>query len=158
MSNFIFLKLDGIKGESFDERHKDEISVDSFSWAISHGEMGDTGPSGAVAHANLPDIHIIKVVDRSSPELMLACFSSRQIKAGVITVRRAGGEYHEYLKIKLNDIIVSSVRQEAGRESCSEAVTLTFAQVQMEYQGQSPSGSPEAAVMTGWDLRNNRGA
>ena len=30
-----FLKLDGIKGESTDAKHKDEIDVESFSWGIN---------------------------------------------------------------------------------------------------------------------------
>ena len=27
-----FLKIDGIQGESRDDRHKDEIDIESFSW------------------------------------------------------------------------------------------------------------------------------
>ena len=30
-----FLKLDGIKGESADAKHKDEIDIESFSWGMT---------------------------------------------------------------------------------------------------------------------------
>ena len=30
-----FLKLDGVKGESFDNTHKGEIDILSFSWGVS---------------------------------------------------------------------------------------------------------------------------
>ena len=44
-----FLKLEGVKGESQSDRHKDEIDVLSFSWGVSqtgtfaHGGGGGEG-------------------------------------------------------------------------------------------------------------------
>ena len=35
-----FLKLDGIQGESADEKHKDEIQLMSFSWGGSPDLLG----------------------------------------------------------------------------------------------------------------------
>ena len=31
-----FIKFDGIKGESTDAKHKDEIDVESWSWGETH--------------------------------------------------------------------------------------------------------------------------
>ena len=43
-----FLKLDGIQGESVDEKHKDEIQIMSFSWGGSQtSSVAGTGGSGA---------------------------------------------------------------------------------------------------------------
>lgn len=33
----MFLKIDGIKGESQDKKHKDEIDLSSWSWGASTG-------------------------------------------------------------------------------------------------------------------------
>ena len=41
----IFLKLGDIKGESTDDKHKNEIEVLSFSWGIANTEQAElTGP------------------------------------------------------------------------------------------------------------------
>ena len=43
-----FLKLEGIKGESQDDKHRDEIDVLSFSWGVSQtGTMAFGGGAGA---------------------------------------------------------------------------------------------------------------
>ena len=45
-----FIKFDGIKGESADAKHKDEIDIESWSWGETHpGRAG--GPAAAEAPA-----------------------------------------------------------------------------------------------------------
>ena len=39
-----FLKIDGIEGESSDDKHKGEIEVESFSWGAT--QAGSPGPGG----------------------------------------------------------------------------------------------------------------
>ena len=34
-----FIKFDGIKGESADAKHKDEIDVESWSWGETHAGL-----------------------------------------------------------------------------------------------------------------------
>ena len=47
MASDYLLELDGIKGESLDEKHKDKIEIDSFSWGVSNdGNMGRGGGGG----------------------------------------------------------------------------------------------------------------
>jgi type VI secretion system secreted protein Hcp len=149
----IFLRLDGIKGEGSDYRRKDEIGIESFTWGIR--QTGAPEPGGA--DRVVQDITIVKRVDKSSPELMLACCNGKQIKAGVITVREPMG--FERLKIELNDIIVSSVQQGGSSESMTETLSLNFSKVQMEYQPQGASGAPEGGpIIRGWDFKQNREA
>jgi len=49
MATDYFLKLDGIKGESKDSKHKDEIDLLSFSWGATqtgaHASGGGGGPA-----------------------------------------------------------------------------------------------------------------
>ena len=39
----MFLKMDGIKGESVDDKHKDEIDVLSWSWGMSQSGSAHMG-------------------------------------------------------------------------------------------------------------------
>jgi len=105
-----FLKLDGIKGESADAKHKGEIDIESFSWGMSQTGVSATGGGGGAGKVKVHDIVVTKRTDASSPLLMLNCANGAHIKEGLLTVRKAGGTQLEFLKIKLTDILVSSYK------------------------------------------------
>jgi len=156
----MFLKLDGIKGESQDHKHKDEIHIESFSWGMAqHGTHGAGGGGGA-GKVSVHDISVTKLVDKATPELMLACCNGQHIKEGLLTVRKAGETALEYLKIKLTDILVSSV-QEAGHgsEMLKESLSLNFSKFQVQYQPQGADGKAQGGPqMMGWDVKANQKA
>ena len=112
-----FLKLDGIKGESADARHKGEIDVMSFSWGLSQTGVSATGGGGGAGKVHVHDFTIVKRSDAASPLLMLNCASGAHIKEATFTVRKAGGEQLEYLKIKLSDVLVSSHKSNGAVKS-----------------------------------------
>ena len=49
----MFLKIDGIQGESTDNSHKDEIDLLSYTWGESHEPVSATG--GGAAGAKVDD-------------------------------------------------------------------------------------------------------
>jgi type VI secretion system secreted protein Hcp len=153
----MFLKLDGIKGESKDAKHKDEIHIESFSWGLSQTGAHGAGGGGGAGKVSVHDISVTKFLDKSSPELMLACCNGKHIKEGLITVRKAGENPVEYLKIKLSDILISGV-QDAGHGSdlLTENVTLNFAKFHVDYQEQGKDGKAAGGpVSMGWDVKAN---
>jgi len=52
----LFLKIDGIKGESTDVKHKDEIDIESFSWGVSHPGVVATGGGSGTGRPVFPDL------------------------------------------------------------------------------------------------------
>jgi type VI secretion system secreted protein Hcp len=152
----MFLKLDGVKGESKDHKHKDEIHIESFSWGMSQTGAHGSGGGGGAGKVSVHDISITKFVDKSSPTLMLNCANGKHISEGLITVRKAGEKPLEYLKIKLADILVSSVQSAGhGSDLLTENVTLNFAKFKVEYLEQKPDGSGQPAGEMGWDVKAN---
>lgn len=152
----MFLKLDGIKGESADHKHKDEIHIESFSWGLSQTGAHGTGGGGGAGKVSVHDISITKFVDKSSPSLMLHCCNGKHIKDGLITVRKAGEKPLEYLKIKLEDILVSGVQHAGhGSDLLTENLTINFAKFKVEYQEQKPDGSGSPGGEMGWDIKKN---
>jgi type VI secretion system secreted protein Hcp len=154
----MFLKLDGIKGESKDFKHKDEIHIESFSWGLNQQGGGGSAGGGGTGKVSVHDISITKAVDSSTPDLMLYCANGKHIKEGLLTVRKAGEKPVEYLKIKLTDILVSGV-QEAGHGSAvlSESVTLNFSKFNVAYQEQGADGSAAGSPKEmGWDVKANQ--
>jgi len=152
----MFLKLDGIKGESHDHKHKDEIHIESFSWGMSQTGAHGAGGGGGAGKVSVHDISITKFLDKSSPALMLACCNGKHIKEGLITVRKAGEKPLEYLKIKLLDILISGVQHAGhGSDLLTENVTLNFAKFHLEYLEQKPDGTGAPGGEMGWDVKSN---
>jgi len=153
----MFLKLDGIKGESHDATHKEEIDVLAWSWGLSQSGTTHSGGGGGAGKVNVQDISFTKWVDKASPVLFLDCANGKHIKEATLTVRKAGEKPLEYLKIKLSEILVSSISTggSGGEDRLTENVTLNFAQVQVTYTPQKADGGAESPVVNGWDIAKN---
>jgi len=153
----MFLKLDGIKGESKDAKHKDEIQIDSINWGLTNTGTGGFGGGSGAGKVDVHNITVSKVFDKASCDLMLACCNGKHIPQGLITVRKAGQNPLEYIKITLHDILISGVGHtgSAGSELVSETVTLNFSKFKVEYQEQKPDGSGTPAGQMAWDIKAN---
>jgi type VI secretion system secreted protein Hcp len=155
----MFLKLEGVKGESKDHKHKDEIHIESFSWGMNQTGAHATGGGGGAGKVSVHDISFTKFVDKSSCAMMLACCNGKHFKDALITVRKAGEKPLEYLKIKLTDILVSGIQHAGhGSELLTENVTLNFAKFHVEYMEQDEKGAGKAGGEMGWDIKKNEKA
>jgi type VI secretion system secreted protein Hcp len=153
----MFLKLDGIKGESHDDKHKDEIDIYSWSWGVSNSGSMAVGGGGGAGKVSVHDISISKQTDKASAALFLHCANGKHIPSALITVRKAGDKPLEYFKMTLNDIIVTSVQTSgsAGGDLLTESLSLSFAKFKIEYQQQKADGSGVPAGEVGWDVKAN---
>lgn len=153
----IFLKLDGVTGESRDSKHAKEIDILSWSWAAEQsGKAGLQGGAGA-GKVKVHDITLQKFVDKSSPTLMLFCCNGKHISKGTLTMRKAGENPLEYLKVELEEILISSYST-GGTNSDDlqiENISLNFAKFNKTYTPQSKDGSAEGAVVAGWNIAEN---
>jgi len=154
-----FAKLGDIKGESIDDKHKDEIEVMSFSWGVANaGSMG-YGTGGGEGKATFHDLSFTHKIDKASPVLMQACATGVHLKDGTITVRKAGKGQQEFLVIKMNDVIITSVTHgSAGSDGASENVSIAFAKVAVEYKPQKADGSLDAGIHFKYDLKAQKEA
>jgi type VI secretion system secreted protein Hcp len=153
------LKIEGIKGESTDAKHKDEIEVESFSWGATQPGSFASGGGGGAGKVSFQDIHFTTRASVASPNLMLACATGQHIKEATLTVRKAGKEAQEYYIVKLSDNLVSSY-QSGGSEGSNalpvDQFSINFAKIEFEYKPQKPDGSLGAGVKGGWDLKTNK--
>jgi type VI secretion system secreted protein Hcp len=158
MAQDIFLKIEGIAGESRDAKHAGEIDVMDWSFGVSQTGNFHTGGGGGAGKANFQDFHFVHPIDKASPRLFLACASGEHIKNAVLVVRKAGKEQQEYLKFTFSDLLVSSV-QDGGAGGSAElphqTVTIAFTKVEIEYRPQKADGTLEAAIKNGWDVAKN---
>jgi len=153
-----FLKLEGVKGESVDKAHKDEIDVLSWAWGMS--QMGTThrGTGGGAGKVNVSDLTISKYVDRSSPVLSQACCTGQHFGEAVLSVRKAGGEPLDYLVVTLKDVMITSVQTSGsqGDELIMQTISLNFSNFKESYQPQNAKGGKEGgAIEAGFNIATN---
>lgn len=154
----MFMKIEGVKGESTAGRgHDDWIVIESFGW-------GATRPSGATGQArrrgstSFSDLSVTKKVDGSSPDLYLACASGKHIPKAELVVRKAGSS-EAYFRIVLEDAMITSVgvSHSAGDDVPVEEVSLNYGKIHWEYSPHDDTG-PGSGAAAGWDVKAGKGA
>lgn len=151
----MFLKLDGIEGESADSRHPKEIEVFSFSQGIS---TPPPLPGGGGGKASFSDFNITKLVDKSTPTLYLKCAQGSHIKEALLVLRQSGASGFEFYKIKLTDVLITSVQtsgSSGGDNRPAESISLNFARIEWTYIPQKADGSADTPVVTTWNIVAN---
>jgi type VI secretion system secreted protein Hcp len=153
----MFFKIDGIKGESADGKHKEEIDVLSWSWGLSQSGTAHMGGGGGSGKVNVNDLSFTKYIDKGSPDLYLFCCQGKHLKDAKLTVRKAGGNPLEYLVITLEDVIISSITPggSGGEDRLMEQVSLNFGKVKVDYVEQTNTGGAGATPKMGWDIQKN---
>jgi type VI secretion system secreted protein Hcp len=154
----MFIKIGDIKGESADDKHKDEVDVLAWSWSMSQTGTTHGGTGGGAGKVNVQDMTVTKYVDNATPYLMEACATGQHLREAVLTARKVEDSPFQYLKIKMTDVMITNVATggSAEDERVTENVSLNFAQYEVEYTPQMPDGSAGAAITTGFDIAANK--
>lgn len=152
-----YLKIDGIKGESKDDKHKDEIDLHSHSWGVTNAGSMAIGGGGGTGKASVGDFHCTFQHCAASPKLLLACMTGDHIKSAVVTSRVQGGGQVEKVVIKLTDILVSSYQTGGGNNSDHiDQLSLNFSKIEWTYKEQKPDGSAGPSTMGNYDVKGNK--
>ena len=158
MATDIFAKLGDIKGESLDDKHKDEIEVLSWSWGVTNA-VSVSGTGAGQGKASFQDLSFTHKIDKASPVLMQACATGVHLKEATITHRKAGKGQQEFLVIKMNDVIVTAIMDTESRDGGSaETVSLAFAKIDVSYRPSKADGSLDAGIHFKYDLKTNKEA
>jgi type VI secretion system secreted protein Hcp len=149
----MFLKVESarqgaIKGEARDADHKDEIQIIRWSWGMrAQTALGGAGPTGKTS---VHELSIVKRVDCASTALMSAMRSNDLIKKVVLTVRKAGENPLEYLKITLQSARITAFDVESGafgdEAELIENMSLAFQRISVEYVPQGTDGQPRGST------------
>jgi type VI secretion system secreted protein Hcp len=150
-----YLDLGDIKGESKDEKHKDQIQVMSFSWGGSQQTtVSGAGGSGA-GKVSLSDFSVMKSFDKASPKLLTAMCKGTHIAKGTLTGVKAG-DTGDYLKIEFGELFVTSIQVSASSEVPMESVSFSYNTADLTYKMQDDKGTLQAAGTWKYDLKANK--
>ena len=160
-----FLKIDGIPGESTDDKHKDWIEIESFNQGLVQPASATASSVGGATAERVEHspLMITKLLDKATPKLLEACCTGKHIKEVTIELCRAGGDKLKYMEIKLEQVVVSSVDVSGSSASESgfptESISLNYGKIKWTYtQQRRNDGSGGGNVISGWDLTANKAA
>jgi type VI secretion system secreted protein Hcp len=158
-----FLKIDGIPGESTDDKHKDWIEILSFSHGMTQpaSATASSAGGGTAERVNLQDLQIAKHLDKASPKLYELCCSGKHIANVTIELCRAGGDKLKYMEVKMDQVIISNVAPGGHSQGTdgfpTENVSFNFGKIKWTYtQQKRADGTGGGNVTGGWDLTANK--
>ena len=151
-----FIKFDGIKGESADDKHKDEIDIQSWSWGESNVGAAEHGGGAGAGKVSMQDFHFGMDLNKASVSLMKACATGQHIKEATFTGRKAGKGQQEFLTFKFRDVLISSYQTGTAEDLPFDQVSFNFVKIEVEYKPQKPDGSLGAAVQFRYDLKTHK--
>lgn len=169
----IFLKLDGIVGESTTKGHVKEIEVVSYDQSIDSTVPSGGGSGGGAGKATFSGVRFRKLLDTASIPIALACASGLHIASARFAFRRSSSSPLDFYVVTLEDVVVTHTGECATTGAQSplafetlakspagaallEEVTLHFAKIRWEYRPLGPKGTGLPPITGGWDVKANR--
>ncbi|MCI0558440.1 MAG: type VI secretion system tube protein Hcp [Nitrososphaera sp.] len=150
-----FLKIEGIDGESTDDKHPGWIEIQSWSWGESNRLTSFFRSSSSIGKVNMQDFHFTMKVNKASPKLMLACATGEHFKMMTLVAVK-GEDRQEFLTFTLTDTLISSY-QTSGMQGDvpSEHITVNFSKIEYEYKPMNRDGSLGESIRAGWDVKTS---
>jgi type VI secretion system secreted protein Hcp len=160
MASDVYLHIDGVNGESNDDKHKGWIEVEAVDWGVIQPTSGTMSTAGGhtIGRAVFDVIRITKAVDLASPKLMELAAQGKTIPKAKLEFFRADGPTPlKYYEVTLENVLVSSSRKSYGGGGLVvDQFTLRYAKITEKYTQQKIGGSAGGNTSGGWDLAANK--
>jgi type VI secretion system secreted protein Hcp len=158
-----YLQIDGIKGESTDERHKSWIEVSHVGWNVHQPRAASVSTAGGHTNgrAELSQVAFRKLADMSSPMLQQTCAMGKTLARAKFEFMRADGDGKPvcYYTVELENVMISGVTPNSGAGgTIEETVHLAYSKIKWTYVKQSIRGGAEGQTAGGWDAAANKAA
>jgi len=156
-----YLKIEGINGESEDDKHKNWIEVSNVLYAINQPMAETVSTAGGLTsgRAELFPVNFTKLADIASPVLLQTCATGKTIPKAVFEFMRADsdGKPIPYFKIELENLMIASITPDSGDGGViQERVQLAYARIKWNYTRQSIRGGAQGNTSGGWDCSANK--
>lgn len=143
----VFLKIEGVTGESQDAAHPGWIDVSSYSWGVRRKGEG-VGPGKVSYHNLIAHCHI----DKATPAALLFASNGNRIKKIQLSLCIAGDGMIEFCRVTLENVIIAEVILDGAREASYE---FQADKVKLQYWEQTAAGLTGAESRMGWDIKNS---
>lgn len=158
-----YIQIEGVQGESTDEKHKGWIEVMSYSHGIAQQSSGAISSHGArsAGKCDHHDFTVTKRLDKSSPYLYKHGCNGKHFPKVVVEVCRSTGAKEVFMKYTFDHVVVSSAQIGGGfgQENPVETVSFQYGKIKWEFTQIDPkTGAKQGVVPAEWDVLTNKGA
>ncbi len=155
----MFLKIDGVDGESSDPEHKNEIQIEGFRLGLVSPRDSYTNEHTGVR--KWAPLSVRASIDTSTPLLYDKLIHNAKIPKAVLTCRKAGKEQVTYFKVTLSEVSVAKINSGDLEATGGDVIPhcdfdLAFGKIEIVGCPQTSKGSTSGQVMTQDDLRTNK--
>jgi type VI secretion system secreted protein Hcp len=152
-----YMKLGDIKGESTDDRHKDEIAIVSYSQTFSNSATSAPGARSA-GGATCGPVHVLKNIDRASPGIIRLAVTGQHTPEAITTFSTEGESPSDYYKVTMTDVVVTLISQAdtADPARIIESVGMIARTFRFEYTRFNPDGTPGPTQVFSFDCGTNK--
>lgn len=162
-ANYILDLYKDPEGESIIKGYESMIQLSSFSWSGSQLGTFHQGGGGGGGMANVGDIQVTKIMDKSSSVIYDRMLGGQHFaKARIILLRQGTGKdekapFFPFFTIWMEKMMISNVSWSGGdgSELPMEHLSLNFSKVGYEYKAQSDTGIAGAGIQNGWNITAN---
>jgi type VI secretion system secreted protein Hcp len=151
-----FIKFDGVDGEATHKDHKGEIEVLAWSWGLSVDIVRGLGSGAAASRPKPAEFTFHHVYDKASPVLATSAVAGKHFKEVVLSARKAGAGQKDFLKVTLEDVLISRVQHGGDGQQITEEVALVPRGVSYEYRQATAKGTLGPPIKFDWDITSGK--
>ena len=153
----LFMKCAGCDGESENSAYKNWTHCSSFSWGVSQPSSMERGGGGSAGLGTFADLVVTAMMDKAYPDVLEKCANGKHLDKVELAGAKMGGNQWEYMKITLENVLVTSVSV-SGSDGAEVIVAYGFqaSKLQSEYSPQTSQGTKGATVTKKWDVKQNK--
>ena len=157
----IFIKRDGIIGESTDKNHPDWMDVLTIKWDVSRKITSATSTRGDRESSNavIGDLIIIRRMDKATPKIFIesCCGTGKDVDIHLTKTGQGNGS-DVFMSYILRNAIISGYRVKAHKDDLNrpnEEIRISFTTIETRYTTYDEDGIAEAPIAMGFDTKTN---
>lgn len=147
-----------IKGDSIVDGHTDWITIDSLQFGVGRAvSVSGGGKDRDTSNPSFSEVVLTKSTDVSSADLFMQAVCGKSLgKAEIHFIQTGGADKKQqvFLKIELEEALVTAYSASSGGDRPSESISINFTKISYQYDAFSGD-----KVTTGtakkWDLKAN---
>jgi len=152
------LVIEGIKGESGDDKLSGAIEVLSWNYGVQNSGSMASGSGGGAGKVSFDSFHFTAPASVASPLLFLASTTGEHFKKASLYVRKQGGQQETYLSVTMTDILITHyyVTEDHKTARLYDRVLIESAQIESEYKPQKADGTLGPAIKGGYNQKQQK--
>ena len=148
-----YLVIDGRPGPS--TSRQDAIDILSFGFGSTQNSVIGSGSSGGAARAGRADVSnvtIMKILDKTSPLLFDDCVTGNVLTSvDVIYDKPLGDQQEDFFKIHMDNALITSIQLSGSQENPTESVSFAFEKIKVSYNTEE-QGKLQGFIDKGFDV------